>query len=93
MADDGRLPVACIGRLDEALRTELLEVEGSQPRGDPDLRCHLGPGERPTRRSHGEVGRPPCRIVQYAEPDDGLVDVAAHPSSNTTSDEDWRLRL
>ena len=53
-------------------------MEGGQLHRDPDLIGHLGPGEWPASVPHREVGRPPRRIVEHAQPDNRLVEVAAH---------------
>ena len=71
-------------RLDQTLRQQLLQVE----RGSAAPRCR--PSATPARSvaaggPHGEVGRPPSRIVQHAQLNNRLADVATHVYSNTTS--------
>jgi hypothetical protein len=60
-------------------------VEGGQPHRDSDLVGDLGPRKWTARRPNGEVGRPSNRVVQNAQLKNRLVEVVAHPSSNTTS--------
>ena len=76
---------AFVGRLDEALRKKLLQMEGGQPHRDSDLLGDLDTRERAARGPYSDVSRPSCRIVQHAQPNNGLVEVVAHTSSNTTS--------
>ena len=85
MTDDGRSFVALVGRFEKALRDELLQVEGGQLHRDADLVGHLGAGHRAASGPHRYIGRPPRGVVQHAQPDDRLVEVAAHTATNTTS--------